>query len=175
MREEAKLCLAHEAGSKTFSYGGTLQGDVSDARKQLFGCARSAGFGKGSRVHAPGDGADWIALQVEERFGSQGSHLVDYYHMYDYLSAAAAAIHPEMAGAWFNQQKERLKSGNCDKVIESVRAHIGADEVADSEAAVRSCLPEQPVLGQTLTVPIRSAPGWSRSPASAANSGWRGS
>ena len=139
--KEAKLCLAHEAGSKTLSYGGTLQGDVSDAGKRLFGCARSAGFGKGSRVHALGDGADWIALQVEERFGSQGSYLVDYYHVCDYLSAAAAAIHPgqEMAKAWFNQQKERLKSGDCDKVIESLRAHIEADEVADSEAAVRSC------------------------------------
>ena len=139
--KEAKLCLAHEAGSKTLSYGGTLQGDVSEAGKQLFGCARSAGFGKGSRVHALGDGADWIALQVEERFGSQGSYLVDYYHVCDYPSAAAAMIYPgsEMGKAWFNQQKERLKSGDCDKVIESLRAHTEADEVVDSEAAVRSC------------------------------------
>ena len=139
--KEAKLCLAHEAGSKTLSYGGTLQGDVAEAGKQLFGCARSAGFGKKSRVHAVGDGAEWIALQVEERFGSQGSYLVDYYHVCDYLSAAAAAIYPgsEMAKAWFDQQKERLKSGDCDKVIESLRAHLEADEVPDSEAAVRSC------------------------------------
>ncbi len=36
--KEAKLCLAHEAGSKTLSYGGTLQGDVGEAGKQLFGC-----------------------------------------------------------------------------------------------------------------------------------------
>lgn len=139
--KEAKLCLAHEAGSKTPSYGDTLQGDVAEAGKQLFGCALSAGFGKGSRVHALGDGTDWIALQVEERFGSQGSYLVDYYHVCDYLSAAAAAIYPaaEMSNAWLNQQKERLKSVGCDKVIESLRAHIEADEVADSEAAVRSC------------------------------------
>jgi len=139
--KEAKLCLAHEAGSKTLSYGGTLQGDVVEAGKQLFGCARSAGFGKKSRVHALGDGADWIALQVEERFGSQGRYLVDFYHVCDYLSAAAAAIYPaaESAKAWFNQQKERLKTGNCAQVIESLRAHLEADEVADSETAVRSC------------------------------------
>jgi len=139
--KEAKLCLAHEAGSKTLSYGGTLQGDVVDAGKQLFGCARAAGFGKGSRVHALGDGADWIALQVEERFGSQGSYLVDFYHVCDYLSAAAAAIYPtaEMGKAWLNQQKERLKFGNCAGVIESLRAHIEAEEVVDSEAAVRAC------------------------------------
>jgi hypothetical protein len=29
--KEAKLCLAHEAGSKTLRYGGTLQGDVAEA------------------------------------------------------------------------------------------------------------------------------------------------
>ena len=44
--KEAKLCLAHEAGSKTLSYGGTLQGDVDEAGKQLFGCARSAGLAR---------------------------------------------------------------------------------------------------------------------------------
>jgi len=139
--KEAKLCLAHDAGSKTLSYGGTLQGDVAEAGKQLFGCAISAGFGKESRVHAVGDGAEWIALQVEERFGSQGSYLVDFYHVCDYLSAAAAAIHPEAeaAKAWFNQQKERLKSGHCAEVFESLRAHLETDEVADSEAPVRSC------------------------------------
>ena len=75
-----------------------------------------------------------------ERTGSQGSYLVDFYPVCDYLSAAAA-IYPEaeMAKAWFNRQKERLKSGNCAEVLESLRAHTEADEVADSEAAVRSC------------------------------------
>lgn len=108
---------------------------------QLFGCARTAGFGKEGRAHAVGDGADWIALQVEERFGSQGSYLVDFYPVCDYLSAAAAAIYPaaKMSNAWLNQQKERLKSGNCAEVIESLRAYLEADEVGDSEAAVRAC------------------------------------
>lgn len=139
--KEAKLCLAHEAGSKTLSYGGTLQGGVVEAGKQLFGCARSAGFGKGSQVHAVGDGAEWIALQVDERFGSQGSYLVDFYHVCDYLSAAATAIHAdkEAAKVWFDQQKKRVKAGNSAEVVESLRAHLEADEVSDSEAAVRSC------------------------------------
>lgn len=139
--KEAKLCLAHEAGSKTLRYGGTLQGDVAEAGRQLFGCARSAGFGKGSRVHAVGDGADWIALQVEERFGSQGGYLVDFYHVCDYLGAAAEVIHggAEAAKVWFERQKEQLRAGNCAGVIESLRVHVEADEVADSEAAVRSC------------------------------------
>jgi len=139
--KEAKLCLAHEAGSKTLSYGGTLQGDVGEAGKQLFGCARSAGFGKASQVHAVGDGAEWIARQVDERFGSQGRYLVDFYHVCDYLSAAATAIHPdiEAANAWFSQQKAAIKAGHCADVIESLRGCLEADDVPDSKAAVRSC------------------------------------
>ena len=122
-------------------YGGTLQGDVEAAGKQLFGCARRAGFGKASRVHAVGDGAEWIARQVDERFGSQGGYLVDFYHVCDYLGAAATAIHPdvEAANAWFSQQKEALKAGQCADTIESLREHLEADDVPDSQASARSC------------------------------------
>ena len=139
--KEAKLCLAHVAGSKTLAYGGTLQGDVAEAGKQLFGCARSVGFGKQSHVHALGDGADWIALQVEEKFGKQGSYLVDFYHVCDYLTAAAGAIHADAAEsrAWFTQQKERLKAGQSTEVITALKPHLETDDVADGEAAVRSC------------------------------------
>ena len=82
-----------------------------------------------------------MAPQVEERFGSQDSYLVDFYPVCDYLSAAAAAIYPaaKMPKAWLNQQKERLKSGNCAEVIESLRAHLDADEGGGSEAAARAC------------------------------------
>lgn len=139
--KEAKLCLAHVAGSKTLTYGGTLQGGATEAGKQLYGCARSAGFGKESRVHAVGDGADWIALQVEERFGGQGSYLVDFYHVCDYLAAAAGAIHAGAAAKdWLDKQKESLKAGRDADVIAALKPYLEADEVDDSEAAVRSCL-----------------------------------
>lgn len=139
--KEAKLCLAHAAGSQTLRYGGTLQGTVSEAGKQLFGCAKRAGFGKTTQVHAVGDGAEWIARQVEERFGSQGSYLIDFYHVCDYLSAAASAIHPEAdtAKAWFSQHKDALKAGRRAGVLESLLAHIETDAVPDSQAPVRAC------------------------------------
>lgn len=139
--KEAKLCLAHAAGSQTLSYGGTLQGDVEEAGKQLFASAKQAGFGKTTQVHAVGDGAEWIARQVEERFGRQGGYLVDFYHVCDYLGAAAAAIHPEAdaAKAWFNQQKDALKTGQRADVLESLRVHLEAGDVPDSQASVRSC------------------------------------
>ena len=45
-----------------------------------------------SRVHAVGDGAPWIMGQVDELFGEQGSYLIDFYHVCEYLSAAAKAV-----------------------------------------------------------------------------------
>ena len=104
--KELKLCLAHAAGSETRHYGGTLQGDVAEAGRQFFGCAKSAGFGRGSHVHALGDGAEWIALQMDEQFGCQYSYLIDFCHVCKYLSDAAPVIDvgAEMANAWLNQQ-----------------------------------------------------------------------
>src|SRR3970282_2664692 len=87
--KEAKICLAHAKGSTTLAFGGTLQGDALAAGQNLFACARAAGFGTNSRLHAVGGGGPWIADQVEQRFGTQGSYLIDFFHVCEYLSPAA--------------------------------------------------------------------------------------
>ncbi len=38
----------------------------------LFDCTVRAGFGQHSRLHAVGDGAEWIANQVEDQFDTNG-------------------------------------------------------------------------------------------------------
>ena len=96
---EAKISMAHAKGSTTPVYAGTIEGGVEIAGRQLFECAVRAGFGANSRVHAVGDGAPWIVGQVEEQFGAQGSYLIDFYHVCEYLSDAAKAIAPEPAAA----------------------------------------------------------------------------
>ena len=139
--KEAKICLAHAQGSKTPSYGGTLEGDVAAAGQQLFHCAIAAGFGSNSRVHAVGDGAEWIATQVEEKFGAQSQYLVDFYHVCDYLSAAAKAVTPtpQAAEIWMAEQKERLKAQRAGEVIQTLRPHLEPPSVADEDAPVRQC------------------------------------
>jgi hypothetical protein len=92
---EAKISLAHAKGSQTPVYAGMIEGGVEKAGRQLFACAVRAGFGVNSRVHAVGDGAPWIVSQVEEQFGEQGSYLIDFYHVCEYLSEAAKAIAPD--------------------------------------------------------------------------------
>ncbi len=139
--KELKLCLAHPEQSKTLAYGGTLQGDVADAGQALFVCARQAGFGKASQVHAVGDGAPWIADQIEEQFGAQGSYLVDFYHVCDYLSAACKAIVIDTAGQalWLDEQKMRLKTQRADELLQELQTYLEPANIEDADAPVRQC------------------------------------
>ena len=139
--QEAKLCLAHPQGSKTLVFGGTLQGDVDTAGQRLFDCAVQAGFGTGTSIHGVGDGAPWIADQVEKKFGAQGSYLVDFFHACDYLSAAGKAIvsSEQEQKIWMDEQKVRLKTNQADEVLQALRTHLELPAVPDSEAPVRQC------------------------------------
>ena len=139
--QEAKICLAHPQGSKTLAFGGTLQGDVDTAGQCLFDCAVQAGFGLGTPIHGVGDGAPWIADQVEKRFGAQGSYLVDLFHACDYLSAACKGIvsSEQQQQTWMNEQTTRLKTNQANEVLKELRAHLESPRVHDSEAPVRPC------------------------------------
>jgi hypothetical protein len=138
---EAKISMAHAKGSTTPVYAGTIEGGVEIAGRQLFECAVRAGFGANSRVHAVGDGAPWIVGQVEEQFGSQGSYLIDFYHVCEYLSDAAKAIAVSDGAqkAWMEAQKDALKTGRLDKTLQALARHFEAVEVDDDQAPVRRC------------------------------------
>lgn len=139
--KEAKIAMAHSQGSRTLAYGGTLQGDVAQAGQALFDCAKRVGFGKHTYLHAVGDGAEWIAAQVEAQFGAQGAYLVDFYHVCDYVAAAAKAIQPtaEAAADWLDQQKVQLKNHGSDDLIRTLQAQREPETVPDAEAPVRQC------------------------------------
>jgi hypothetical protein len=139
--QEAKVSLAHAQGSTQMVYGATLLGDVNTAGRQLRACAKRAGFGKGHRVHGVGDGAPWIAAQVQQRFGSQGSYLLDFYHVCEYLSDAAKAIEqqPQAQQTWLNVQKQRLKDQQPDAVLLALHAHLEPAQTDDEQAPVRRC------------------------------------
>jgi hypothetical protein len=102
------LALAHEPGSVTPIFGATL-GSVEQARDRLAVCALEAGAGSQTRIHGAGDGAVWITEQMEAQFGTQVQHLVDFYHLCDYLSAAGAVIAGNDKPAWMEEKKDWLK------------------------------------------------------------------
>jgi len=137
--KEAKLCLAHEQGSATPVYGGTLLGGVAEAGRQLLACALAVGLGENTRVHALGDGAPWIAEQVDPQFGTQGGYLVDFFHVCDYLAAAAKVCVPQEPRAWLERQKARLKTNQSAAVLGELLGTIEPPTVPDEDAPVRAC------------------------------------
>ena len=70
-------------------YGGNFSGGVETTGRHLYDSVVRAGFGRNTQVHVVGDGAPWIRNQVEEKFGSRATHLIDFMHVCEYLSAAA--------------------------------------------------------------------------------------
>ena len=138
---EVKTCLAHMQGSKTLVFGGTLQGDVDVAGQCLFDCAVHAGFGTKTPIHGVGDGALWIADQVEEKFGANGSYLIDFYHVCEYLDAAGKAIvsSEQERKKWVDEQKDRFKTNKTNEVLNELQTYLESPTVQDSEAPVRQC------------------------------------
>src|SRR6266481_2711685 len=85
---EARLCCARSAQEVEPVYGVTL-GTVELAGWLWRQTAQLAGWESKTFVHGVGDGASWIVDKFEENFGEQGNYLIDFYHVSEYLSAAA--------------------------------------------------------------------------------------
>lgn len=134
--KEAKLCLAHRHGSVGLAYGGTFSGGVDEAGRAFHHCAVAAGFDASSFLHAVGDGASWITEQIETHFGAKGHYLVDFYHVCEYLAAAAHVCSPEPK-AWMEQQKEALKANQCSAVLAALLPHMEPHTIEDKDAPVR--------------------------------------
>lgn len=135
---ECRLSLAFEAGSRTRYYGGTL-GPVAESGEQLRKCADQVGWDTHTRLHAVGDGAPWIAEQVEAQFGAQGRYLVDYYHVCEYLAAAAPVCAPDDTDGWLAEQQGRLKANQWRPVLTALLPHREPRAVPDADAPVRVC------------------------------------
>jgi hypothetical protein len=69
-------------------------GSVEEVGRRWGHCARDAGWGLNTQIHAIGDGADWIRLQSKEVFRQPGTFLCDFYHVSQYLGAAAPSCAP---------------------------------------------------------------------------------
>jgi hypothetical protein len=124
---EARLCCARPAGEVTPVYGVTL-GTTQVASWLWLQTARLAGLAPHTQVHGVGDGAGWIRTQFNENFGRQGSYLIDFYHVSEYLGGAAAEIAP--AGkeqAWRRRQQGRLLNNQVEAVQRSLEKGIPSE------------------------------------------------
>ena len=135
---EARLALAHPLGSVTPVFAATM-GGTEEAGDQLLNCAILAGGGEKSKVHCVGDGAPWIAEQVNRVFSDQGTYLIDFMHLCEYLVPASSSCCPHDSLAWLDQQKQLMKEGNVLAVVQALEPYIEPRSIPETNAPVRKC------------------------------------
>ena len=84
------------------------------------------------------DGAPWICRQSREVFGAQGHFLCDFYHVSEYLAAAAPICGPGRPERWRRTQQKRLRRGAAPLVISALAEHLEPAGTPDEEAPVRN-------------------------------------
>lgn len=134
--KEMRLMAARPQGGVETVYAATL-GGVEAAGRRWGHCARGAGWGLGSLIHVVADGAEWIWRQSQEVFGAQGTFLCDFFHVGEYLAAAAPACGAGKEGRWRLTQRKRLLRGAAGKVVEALAEHEEAEGTLEEEAPVR--------------------------------------
>lgn len=134
---EARLTLAREKGSVTPVFAATLK-DVATTGQRMAACIHRIGIGADTYLHSLGDGAPWIAEQMDVHFGSQAHYLVDFYHVCEYLAQAAPRCSVTPA-QWLEEQKQLLKSNQAEQVIETLGQYKEPEAKPDKDAPVRVC------------------------------------
>ena len=135
--QEMRLVAAQAKDCATTVYGATF-GSVEETGRRWGHVTRAAGWGLNSRIHAVGDGAEWIRLQSREVFGAQATFLCDFFHVSEYLGAAAPVCRPAQPDRWRRTQQQRLKRGAVPKVMATLAEHLEAESIPDEEAPVRA-------------------------------------
>ena len=135
--KEARLSLERRPDEVTPIFDVTLV-DVATTGAALKRLSIAAGLKPTTRVHGVRDGAPWIAEQIELQFGAQGHYLIDFYHLCEYLAAAAPVCAPEQATTWMTDQKARLKAGQLDAVMAALHPHVEPDTADNTHALVRA-------------------------------------
>lgn len=135
--KEMRLVAAQPKDATTTLYAATF-GSVEETGRRWGHCTRQAGWGLNSRIHTVGDGAQWIRLQSQEVFGEQGSFLCDFYHVSEYLGAAAPICRAAQPGVWRRTQQRRLRRGAVQKVIQALEPHLEPEHTPEEQAPVRS-------------------------------------
>jgi hypothetical protein len=135
--KEMRLVAAQAKESATTVYAATF-GSVEEVGRRWGHCTREAGWGLNSQIHAVADGADWIRLQSQEVFREQGTFLCDFYHVSEYLAAAAQSCRGSRADQWRRTQQKRLRRGALQKVIETLEEHLEPIGTPEEQAPVRN-------------------------------------
>ncbi len=94
-------------------------------------------MGSKTKIHGVGDRAKWIRSQFSRLFAQQGSYLLDFYHVCEYLCSAAKSLSIEKG--WYERNKERLKKNEYKIVLEHLSQKIEPPDLPDEQAFIRVC------------------------------------
>jgi hypothetical protein len=129
---EARLCMARGVEQAAGVYGATM-GSVDIAADVWRETALQVGLHDRAFVHGVGDGAPRIVAKFGENFGQQGRYLIDYYHVSEYLAAAAPTEAAKgKAQEWRQRQQDRLLNNQSAKVLRSMEPHQEASTAAET-------------------------------------------
>jgi hypothetical protein len=135
--QEIRLLASQPQKSLQTTYAATF-GSVQEAGRRWGHTAKQAGRALTSRLHVVADGAEWIGLQTREVFGKDATLLTDFYHVCEYLAAAALVCRPKHPEQWRHTQHQRLRRGASSLVIAELAVQREADTVSDEQAPVRA-------------------------------------
>ena len=137
--QEARLCLVREPEKISGRYAATM-GDPEKAGELFADCVIRVGGGRSTVLHALGDGALWIVSQAKKRLAMVVTFLVDFYHVSEYLAAAAEVIAGELKAQWLRAQQQLMKDNQVSVVLallfHSIRSMSGE---ADRDHPVVAC------------------------------------
>ncbi len=117
------------------TYYGVAVGEPMAVGCMMSECCQFKGMGEATHIHAVADGASWIAEQYERQFGTRCKFHLDFYHVCEYLAAAArsTAMDLEQSNAWLEGCKKSLRESEIDTVI--TRLKILAPGIEGKEGA----------------------------------------
>ena len=108
-----------------------------------YACAQTYRSLNQSSFDRTGGNADrWVIEpgETKEVFAEQADLLIDFYHVSEYLAAAAERCRPKAPDAWRRTQQKRLKCGAIQKILLAMEPFAEPETVIDADAPVRSAI-----------------------------------
>jgi hypothetical protein len=140
--QEARLCFVRDSNQITPIFFATM-GDTERAGSLLYRAALRVGFGAKTKVHGVGDGAKWIEAQMKRVFCKNVKYLIDFYHVSEYLAAAAEHSWTSEKEKWRREIQELLKESKHEEVLKRIKKRLPLDWLEQREE--KSDIEDNPV------------------------------
>lgn len=139
--KEIRISTARLPGSVDCYYGVAL-GEPMEVGCMMWDCCKFKGMHRGTHIHAVADGASWIVNQYNRQFGARCKFLVDFYHVCEYLAAAASSTLMDLTerNHWLEARKESLRASDHQAVIAALKSLVSGTTGEDENHPVGAAL-----------------------------------